>query len=117
MTRVSGVEHRTFASKVLTHIGEHMGIRQATSMASFIQSHPAFQRTETGKGKSSGVMDEINEFQWLTPLHPLREMFEREQKQKEAASMQAAGEELVRNYGESGAEGQPSAVVEKTYRY
>ncbi|KAE9372344.1 hypothetical protein N431DRAFT_545029 [Stipitochalara longipes BDJ] len=112
ITRVSQQEHRIFASRVLTYIGENMGIRQATNMASFIQAHPAFERMETGKSKGSAVLDEWNS---EAPIQPLREMFEREE--KEAELIRAAGQELMRSYGEGGDEGQPSATVAKMYRY
>lgn len=40
------------------------------------------------------------------PIQPLREMFEREE--KEQALIRAAGEKLVRSYGEGQGEGQGS---------
>jgi hypothetical protein len=81
-----------------------MGIRQATNIASFLHAHPAFQGLEMTKGKKSGVMGEIKVWGKEMPIQPLREMFEREE--KEQALIRAARERLVRSYGESEEEGQ-----------
>jgi hypothetical protein len=103
ITRVSEPIHRQFASNVLSYIGENMGIRQATNMASFLHAHPAFRGMEIGKGKESGVMGEIKVWEKEMPIQPLREILEREE--KEQALIRAAGEKLVRSCGE-GEEGQ-----------
>jgi hypothetical protein len=117
VTRVSQQEHRIFASNVLTYIGENRGIRQASNIASFLQGHPTFQRMETGKCKGSGVMADIDEWKKSpeAPIQHLREMFKREEKETEL--VRAAGEELVRNYGEGERKDQPEFVVENMYRY
>jgi hypothetical protein len=99
ITRVSLPVHRAFASTVLAYIGENMGIRQATNMVSFLNADPVFQQMRPGmeKGKESAAMDEIKGWRKEMPIQPLREMFERED--KEQAMIRAAGEKLARESG------------------
>jgi hypothetical protein len=111
VTRVSHPIHCIFAINVLNYIGENMGIRQASNMASFLQAHPAFM----GKGKESGVMGEINGWKLEAPIQPLREIFEREEREQE--QIMATLENLVRRYRESEGESRPGIGVEETYRH
>jgi hypothetical protein len=82
VTRVSQPIHCVFAINVLNYIGENMGIRQASNMASFLQAHPAFRGRGMEKVKEGGVMGDINDWRMEGPMQLLREMFEREGESK-----------------------------------